>query len=94
MSELEQKIRSEAERLLKEGLVDVVIAFRKEDAPLRPQPAFFTHPEDLENLTYNGLCANNLANYLTRYPRETRIGMLVRGCENRSVNALILRQQA
>jgi len=47
MSELEQKIRSEAERLLKEGLVDVVIAFRKEDAPLRPQPAFFTHPEDL-----------------------------------------------
>jgi len=93
MSELEQKIRSEAERLLKEGLVDVVIAFRKEDAPLRPQPAFFTHPEDLENLTYNGLCANNLANYLTRYPRETRIGMLVRGCENRSVNALIVEKQ-
>ena len=32
MNELEQKIRSEAERLLKENLVDVVIAFRKEDA--------------------------------------------------------------
>ena len=93
MNELEQKIRSEAERLLKENLVDVVIAFRKEDAPLRPQPAFFTSIDDLENLVYNSLCANNLANYLTRYPRETRIGMLVRGCENRSVNALVVEKQ-
>ncbi|MEN6555427.1 MAG: 4Fe-4S dicluster domain-containing protein [Anaerolineaceae bacterium] len=93
MTELEQKIRAEAARLLSEGLVDVVMAFRKEDAPLRPQPAFFTSVEDLENLIYNGLCANNLANYLTRYPDETRIGMLVRGCENRSVNALVVEKQ-
>ncbi len=36
---------------------------------------------------------NNLANYLTRFPQETRIGMLVRGCENRSVNALVVEKQ-
>jgi len=30
MTELETKIRAEAERLLSEGLVDVVIAFRQE----------------------------------------------------------------
>ncbi len=93
MTEMEAKIRTEAARLLSEGLVDVVVAFRKEDAPLRPQPAFFTNVEDLENLVYNGLCANNLANYLTRFPQETRIGMLVRGCENRSVNALVVEKQ-
>lgn len=93
MTELENQIRTEAERLLREGLVDVVVAFRKEDAPLRPQPAFFTRVEDLENLVYDGLCANNLANYLTRFPDETRVGMLVRGCENRSVNALVVEKQ-
>jgi coenzyme F420-reducing hydrogenase beta subunit len=90
MTELETKIRAEAERLLSEGLVDVVIAFRQEDTPLHSQPAFFTRAEELESLTYNGLCANNLANYLTRYPQEARIGMVVRGCENRSVNALLV----
>ena len=93
MTELETKIRAEAERLLTEHVVDVVIAFRQEDAPLHPQPAFFTRAEELESLTYNGLCANNLANYLTRYPQETRIGMVVRGCENRSVNALLVEKQ-
>ncbi|NMC16364.1 MAG: 4Fe-4S binding protein [Chloroflexi bacterium] len=93
MTEMEQKIRAEAARLLSEGLVDVVVAFRKEEAPLRPQPAFFTREDDLEDLVYNGLCANNLANYLTRFPQETRIGMLVRGCENRSVNALVVEKQ-
>jgi len=93
MTELETKIRAEAERLLSEHLVDVVIAFRKEDAPLHPQPAFFTQVEELQDLVYNGLCANNLANYLTRYPQETRIGMVVRGCENRSVNALVVEKQ-
>jgi len=48
MTELETKIRAEAERMLSEHLVDVVIAFRQEDTPLHPQPAFFTRAEELE----------------------------------------------
>ncbi len=93
MTELEKKIRQEAQRLLTENLVDVVIAFRKADTPLHPQPGFFTKVEDLDNLVYNSLCQNNLANYLTRYPHVKRIGIVVRGCENRSVNALVLEKQ-
>jgi len=45
MTEPETKIRVEAERLLSEHLVDVVIAFRKEDAPL-PPPAGFLHANE------------------------------------------------
>ncbi|MFZ3069562.1 MAG: 4Fe-4S binding protein [Anaerolineaceae bacterium] len=93
MTELETKLQAEIKRLLDKHLVDVVIAFRKEDAPLHPQPAFFTTAEDAESLIYNGLCQNNLANYLPRYPQETRIGMVVRGCESRSVNALLVEKQ-
>lgn len=93
MSELETKLNHEITRLLEDEVVDVVIAFRKADAPLRPQPAFFRSAFELGELEYNGLCQNNLANYLTRYPQETKIGIVVRGCESRSVNALIVEKQ-
>jgi len=93
MSEIKDTLRVEITRLLNEDIVDVVIAFKKQDSPLRPQPAFFRSADEVANLEYNGLCQNNLANYLTRYPKDTKIGMVVRGCESRSVNALIVEKQ-
>jgi len=93
MPELKTELRKNIEQLLTDQVVDVVIAFKKADSPLRPQPAFFRNVEELEDLEYNGLCQNNLANYLTRYPHDTKIGIVVRGCESRSVNALIVEKQ-
>jgi len=93
MTELKAKLRAEIEKLLKEQSVDVFIAFKHADSPLRPQPSFFRQGDSLDELEYNGLCQNNLANYLPRYPAETRIGMVVRGCESRSVNALLVEKQ-
>lgn len=93
MTELISKLRTEIEKLFSEDRIDVFIAFKGADSPLRPQPAFYRAGDDLENLEYNSLCQNNLGNYLTRYPNETRIGMVVRGCESRTVNALLVEKQ-
>lgn len=93
MPEIKAELQNKIEQLLKDQVVYVVIAFKKADAPLRPQPAFFRTVEELVDLEYNGLCQNNLANYLTRYPQDTKIGIVVRGCESRSVNALIVEKQ-
>lgn len=93
MSEIKSQLRNEFARLLNENIIDVAIAFKQADAPLRPQPAFFRNPDELIDLEYNGLCQNNLANYLTRFPSTTKVGMVVRGCESRSVNALIVEKQ-
>jgi ferredoxin len=93
MSEIKDALRTEISRLLNEDIVDVVIAFKEQDSPLRPQPAFFRSADEVADLEYNGLCQNNLANYITRYPKGTKIGMVVRGCESRSVNALIVEKQ-
>ncbi|MDY6874053.1 MAG: 4Fe-4S binding protein [Chloroflexota bacterium] len=93
MPEIKVELKKEIDRLLNEDVVDVVIAFKKADAPLRPQPAFFRNVDEAAELEYNGLCQNNLANYLTRYPQDTRIGIVVRGCESRSVNALLVEKQ-
>ena len=86
-------IKTEIRRLLADGVVEVVVAFKPGDTPLHPQPAFFTNVDEVENLVYDGLCQNNLATFLTRLPKTKKIGMLVRGCENRSVNALIVEKQ-
>ncbi len=88
-----EKIKAEAKRLLQEGLVEVVVAFKAGETPLHPQPAFFRSPEEIDNLVYDSLCQNNLATFLTRMPKKSKLAMLVRGCENRSVNALIVEGQ-
>ncbi len=74
-------------------MVDVVVAFKAGDTPLHPQPAFFRSPEEIDNLVYGSLCQNNLATFLTRMPKQSKLGMVVRGCENRSVNALVVEGQ-
>ena len=88
-----EAIKSEIKRLLQDGVVEVVMAFKPGDTPLHPQPAFFTTVDEVDNVVYNGLCQNNLATFLTRIPKEKKVAMLVRGCENRSVNALIVENQ-
>lgn len=88
-----EAIKTETKRVLAEGMVEVVVAFKAGDTPLHPQPAFFRSPDEVDDLVYDGLCQNNLATYLTRLPKESKVGMVVRGCENRSVNALVVEKQ-
>ncbi|MEA4931026.1 MAG: 4Fe-4S dicluster domain-containing protein [Anaerolineaceae bacterium] len=86
-------LKAEAKRVLNEGIVEIVIGFKAGDTPLHPQPAFFRSAAEVDQLVYGALCQNNLATYLTRQPKTQKIGMLVRGCENRSVNALAFEGQ-
>jgi len=89
MDELTQTIRAEAARLLDEDIVDVVIGFRAGSLALRPQPAFFTDPNSVDALTYNGLCQSNLACYLSRRSDKERIAIVCRGCESRAIRVLV-----
>jgi formate dehydrogenase subunit beta len=93
MSDLTSAIRQEAARILEEGLVDVVIGFEAGTLPLKAQPAFITQKGEAERLVLNGFCQNDLAGYLTRFPKEKRIGVLCRGCESRAVRALVVEHQ-
>jgi len=93
LSAIETKLAAEITQLLEEKKVDVFIGFKKAESPLHPQPAFFTDPSQLSLMVYNGLCQNNLATFIPRYPLGTKIGMVVRGCENRSVNQLVVEKQ-
>ena len=93
MSDIQTLIRAEAARLLENNIVDIVVGFKPGNTPLHPQPAFVTNPQETQDLILDGFCQNNLATYLTRLPKEQKIGMIVRGCESRAAHALVVENQ-
>lgn len=87
MIEYINKIKEISERLLKEGIVDIIIGFRKGTMPMMNEPCFAKSPEDIKNLVWDSNCGINLANYLTNYSadRKEKIGIIAKGCDSRNI---------
>lgn len=77
------RIREISERLLKEGIVDMVIGFRKGTVPMMNEPCFIKTPEDVTQLIWDSHCGINLANYLM--DRTEKIGIVAKGCDSRNI---------
>ncbi len=94
MEKIENKIRETAEKMLKDGKVDLIIGFEKGTLAMKARPAFITKPEDAKKLIWNGFCENNLAVYIPFYRRMLdtgkKIGVIAKGCDARS---LVLHRQ-
>lgn len=84
---MENRLKEEAGKLLKEGKVDYIIGFGKGTVRFRTSPLITNKEEDLEGLVINPFIANNLS----RYPTEIkgRVGIVVKGCDSRSLISLI-----
>ena len=97
MSKLTDAIREEAKKVLSEGKVDFVIGYGEGDNPMRTQPVFIDKVEDIDKLVWPSFGLINLANYLLRYrtTRNTphRIGIVAKGCDSRSIVALLKENQ-
>ena len=91
MEHLSQQIRDAAKKLLEENRVDLIIGFEQGSAPLRAAPCFIRSAADTQRLVWNSSCENNLAAYVPG--RKERIGIIVKGCDSRSVVGLIKEQQ-
>lgn len=84
---VEQKLRQEAKTLLDEGKVDCIIGFQEGSLKFTTSPLITGNSDDLDQLVINSFIVNNLATYLTGL--EGRIGIVVKGCDSRSVVSLI-----
>lgn len=104
--EIESRLRETAASLLREKKVTLFIGYEKASLPFRTTPLFLTAPEDAERLVWNPFCTANLAVYLPRLfkppadareaktaPPPPRVGLVVKGCDARSVVALIQERQ-
>jgi len=83
--------------LLKEKKVEFFVGYQDGSLPLRTSPCFVTKHEDVRKLVWNSFCSNNLAVYLKSFllslQANTRIGILCKGCDSRSLVNLIVEKQ-
>lgn len=86
---IEDKLKSEAKRLLQEGAVSVVLAYRKGYDENHPLPFVVRKAAEADKIVFNEYCTANLARYLVRYPRGTKIAIAVKAADSRAVIQLI-----
>lgn len=92
MKTKEEEIRKAAKFLLADKKVDLVIGFEEGTLPLRTSPAFIHGEAEVEKLVWNPFCENNLANFLKKVDGR-KVGIVAKGCDSRSIVALILEHQ-
>jgi ferredoxin len=99
MKRAEHEIRSNFGKLLKQKKIDVFIGYEKGTLPLRTSPCFVSSEKEARKLIWNSFCTNNLAVYLphimsrVKNKRSTRVGIICKGCDSRSLVELIKEKQ-
>jgi ferredoxin len=83
-----EKLRERVRALLSEGAIKFFIGYELGSDPLHVTPCFAEDEKGVETLVWNPMCINNLATYLKRYS-DQRIGILVKGCDSRSIIELL-----
>ena len=87
MSELRDRVRG----LFDEDRIDVLLGWKLDRETDTVQPAIFRKEDSLEDLVFDDRCVHNLTNYLPslveRYPR---VGVVVKGCDGRSLTTQIV----
>ena len=92
---MEAELRKLAAELLTSKKVDVVIGYGPGALEGRVTPVFIRKPEDAGRLVWNDRCYQNLTRYL-RKPEVVamgRPGIVVKGCDMRSIVGLIVENQ-
>ena len=78
-----EKLKEVVKQVLPE--VDVVIGYRQGFDPHHATPAFITGEEEIDQLIWNPLCVHNLSTYLPQLTKTKKVGVIVKGCDSRSI---------
>lgn len=71
----------------------MVIGWGAGSVPFKTTPVFVDKPEDAGKLVWNPACVNNLAVYLPKMARDSKVGVVAKPCDVRSIVALIREKQ-
>jgi formate dehydrogenase subunit beta len=91
MSETEQKLRNEARTLLEQGRVNYIIGYEPGSLKFITTPLITTNKDDVDRLVINPFIVNNLSVFLSDV--SGKVGIVVKGCDSRSIVSLIQDQQ-
>jgi ferredoxin len=87
--ELPAGLRQKAKELLESGEVDVVLGWKLDPAIDDVRPTLFRKGDNLEEMVFDDRCVHNLTDYLpTLVARYPRVGVVLKGCDGRSLVTL------
>jgi len=88
------QIRDIASKLFAEGKIDVFVGYRMSGFDDNQVPAVITDPKEVSALVFTEKSVFNLSNYLKAdHTRNKRVGLVVKGCDSRSLNLLLTESQ-
>lgn len=95
MANIDEKLQKIAKDLLQSGEISLVIGYTKGSNPQRMRPVFITKAEDADRLSFNHHAVQDLAVFLKKQEIKKfgRIGIVVKGCDEKALNALIQEYQ-
>ena len=96
--DINQELRENIKKLLKDKKVDLVIGYGRGTLPLTSTPIFVDDEKDADKLIFDLTCQNNLATYLTKDKKKipknhNKIGIIAKGCDGRSIVLYIAEKQ-
>jgi CO dehydrogenase/acetyl-CoA synthase alpha subunit len=89
-----QQIQDIVTKLFAENKIDIFIGYRQTGFDDNQVPVLITGPDDVSKLIFNDKSVFNLSNYLKyEHTRNKRVGLVVKGCDSRSLNLLLTEKQ-
>jgi formate dehydrogenase subunit beta len=89
-----KQIQDIATKLFAEGKIDVFVGYRVNGFDDNQVPVLVTGAEDVSKLVFTDKSVFNLVNYLkTDHTRRKRVGLVVKGCDSRSLNLMLTESQ-
>ena len=89
MKQIEYEIIKNVTKLLDNNTINSFIGYEEGSLLFKARPCFVHDVEEAKELVWNDFCTNNLAVYLPNIfqhaeNRDTRIGIVCKGCDCRS----------
>jgi len=89
-----KQIQDIAVRLFTENKIDVFVGYRKNVGDDNQTPFIFKNPALCDKLVFTEKSTHNLTNYLTNETTKSKkVGLVVKGCDSRSLNLLLTEGQ-
>jgi ferredoxin len=89
-----EEIRSKIRQLFEDGSISYFIGYEAGSDNLHVTPCFLKSGQETSRLVWDPLCANNLSKYLLDFKKvEGKVGIMVKGCDSRSVVELLKEHQ-
>jgi formate dehydrogenase subunit beta len=89
-----EEIRTQIRQLFEDGSISHFIGYEAGSDSLQVTPCFLKSGQETSRLVWNPFCANNLSKYLLDFKKvDGKVGIMVKGCDSRSLVELLKENQ-